>query len=203
MTRKPLMIGVAAIVAVSLVWYALLWSPATNRLHAAEAAKASALATEASLSSQIAGLEVSARKLPAERAADAAVASELPATADIPGFIDQLTSVAEQTGVELTGLSQSVSAASAGTSGAAPAATSTTSGATEISGLGVLAVQFGVSGTYSQTMAFISAVEGLRRFVSIGTLGVSGTTGALNTTVSASAYFDTTPLPKVPKIPKS
>lgn len=203
MTRKPLMIGAAIMVALAVAWYALLWSPATTKLHAAQAAKASALATSASLSSQIAGLEANARRLPAERAAAAAVASELPTTADIPGFIDQLTAVAGRTGVQLTSLSQNVSAATTGVAGAATPSTPTTPGGTKITGLGVLAVQFAVGGTYGQTMAFISAVQTLPRFVSIATLSVSGTSGALVTDLTASAYFDTTPLPKVPAVPKS
>ena len=161
MTRKLLILAGIAFTVVLLTWYALAWSPATKRLHSSQAALAAALSTQASLTGQETALLTQARRLPVEKAKADYLSDQLPPLVDVPGFIDEVTKVARNTHVALQGVAQSVTAPTAGS--AQTAAAPTAGAQTVATSIGVLALQFSITGTFAQTMKFITAMQQLPR----------------------------------------
>ena len=197
MTRKLLILAGIAFTVVLLTWYALAWSPATKRLHSSQAALAAALSTQASLTGQETALLTQARRLPVEKAKADYLSDQLPPLVDVPGFIDEVTKVARNTHVALQGVAQK--APTAPTAGSAQTAAAPTAGAqTVATSIGVLAVQFSITGTFAQTMKFITAMQQLPRFVSVTAINFAQTDETLTTSLTASTYFDNGLLPKVP-----
>lgn len=220
MTRKLLLIVLAASLVVTGAWYMLLWKPSGTQLASARQALAAAKSANLTASLQQDALVKRRSLLPAEEQKAAALDAAVPEKPGIDTMIDQISAIAAASGVTW----QSESQSQASTSPAAAAATPAAPGS---SALASLSLTMSVSGTYDQLLDFVGRLQTVPRLIKISTLSLGGggsagsgsSTGSgsgaatpgsgsgitssggpaiLTTQISATMYEATTPLPAPP-----
>jgi Tfp pilus assembly protein PilO len=183
--RVPLIAGVLVVV-ILLGWYVAIWRPDAAHLSAARASEVTATAKRAQLDSELAGLLGIERKLPALEAQLQAGVTAVPATASLDTVIDQINAIAIADQIEWTTESQ----------GAASAGSSTSSS----TGNSTLTLTLAVAGSYSNMTAFITDLEHRPRLIVLDSLAFApGSGGRVSVSISGRAFYDSSPLPKLPK----
>ena len=207
MTRKlAAMFGAAGMVLLAAFYFGY-WGPSTHQLDLANSRLDEARQAGVQVALERTQLFKARDGLPAMEALAAKLQDAAPSINDIPDLIDQLGSVATQTGVTIT--SEAWSQSSAAT--AAGGASSSASGAPVAGGLSSLPLSIGVSGTQPALLAFVHGLTTIPRLVKVNSLTlaspVSGATSqatgtpaaAATTTMVATAFVAPTKLPLAPK----
>jgi Tfp pilus assembly protein PilO len=177
----------AAVVAVLVLvagWF-LLVSPTKAKITDLRTQTATQQAANTSLQTQINQLKLQNKDLPAQEAALAAIRQHLPATANLQGFVINLTAIAQASGVQLVSVSPGLPTAvtvaappvvvtpSAAASPSASASSSSGAATDETvapaivpqpsSPLKMIPIAINVTGGYYNVVSFFNKVESLRR----------------------------------------
>ncbi|ROP26826.1 hypothetical protein [Pseudokineococcus lusitanus] len=174
LTRTRLWVGGAALAALALTtgsWFGLV-APRHDEAAALREQTSSVASQNDVLETRIAGLEAQLAELPARRAEAAALREQLPAQADLPSLIRQLSALADRSGTTLVGVTPTeptAAAAAAPTTAADPAAVpadaaapvATTDGtaAAEPGGLETVPVAVTATGTFAQVQELLRLVQ--------------------------------------------
>ena len=179
MSRKVIAIMIAAVLAISAVWYVVMWSPQGASLKKAQASAASAQTKESSLKAQVAALQKQRAQLPVLNAQIAALKQAIPATANIDQVIDQVNAVTRDVGVTLVAFSPPAIPA------AAVPGTPTVVGAVPMS------LSVSVTGTYFQLIKLINELNAMPRLAVVDgfSLGTPDKSGNISTTITARVFL--------------
>ena len=163
MKPKLILMGVAGVLALTVVWYMALWSPQSDKL---EKARTERTAAEAKVQqsqlrlTKLKKLEANADVMTRDRDR---LAAKIPDTDQLDSFIIDLNRRATESGVALASISpQDVGA------NAAPAAAGAKSTAASAIGL-----QLQVKGSYPQVLQFVDSVRDGGRLVTVETLSMA------------------------------
>jgi len=163
--RNQILIGVAALLAIVLVWYFVLYAPLGDDLDSAQAQKTEEQKKTDSLQADLARLqgqkENGAQQQALLRKLDAAV----PEQPDLAEFIIQANEIADQSGISFLSIAPTPPAAGTG-------------------GASVIALTISIQGSFFQLQDYLRLLEKLERLVIVDSVtiaassGDSGTTGA-------------------------
>ena len=155
--RIPLFIGVGAVVAAAILYLGLI-SPQGKKLTGLHTKEATLQSQQAQLESEIATLKADKAHMASNCTLLAKALREIPGTPDVSGFLQQVTTLAVQTGNPNTPTISVLQApGSAGTGGATPVQVSLT-----------------INGTYGQMIAFIRGLDSFPRLFTVTSINVSG-----------------------------
>ena len=173
MSRRPLLIGVAAALGVLLFWFIFLWSPQGSKISKAKDRKVAAESEQQELQLRIARLKSLQQQEPQKRAQLENLRVAIPDEPNLAQFILDANTAANVSGIQFMSISPSPPAAATGPAGSAPAPTP--SPATPAAGArpAVINLQLSVSGGYFQVVDFVNRLDGLPRLVVIDSLGLT------------------------------
>ena len=161
-SRALLAVGGAGLAVLAVAWWMALMSPAGSHLTKLKAQQQSLESNAQSLTGQLATLKQQKAHSASLEAAQARDNAAMPATVDLPGFINQMNALAAQAGVDMSSLSPT-----APSTGAATGAASSGSYRT-------MTVSIAFKGTYGQVMTFLQGLYQLPRLLTVDTVSVSG-----------------------------
>jgi Tfp pilus assembly protein PilO len=180
-TRRIAALAAGAVVVLLLIWYVALFRPQSNHLKSAHTARAAAEQQVAQLDGQVAGLQTLKRQVPHDTAKLAQFEAAVPSSPDLLVALDQLQQAATRSGVQLGSVGPQAPATTAGGTG------SSQSGA---SGPPSISLSMTAIGTYSQTTAFLTALDNMPRTVVLDQLSVTGSnTGTLTSSLTARIFY--------------
>ena len=194
MSRRPLLIGVAAALGVLLFWFIFLWSPQGSKISKAKDRKVAAESEQQELQLRIARLKSLQQQEPQKRAQLENLRVAIPDEPNLAQFILDANTAANVSGIQFLSISPSPPAAATGAAGSAPApppASPTTPAAGARPA--VINLQLSISGGYFQVVDFVNRLDGLSRLVVIDSLGLTagpqaaGSTASTGLTVSITA----------------
>lgn len=154
--RRPLLVGVIALVAAVLV-YALLIAPQSSKLSSLDNQATQLQSQETALQAKLTGLQQAKQKLPANCADLRKIATQIPSVkspsdiaAEESSFETQMNALLAQTGTSIVSFS-----------GFAPPTTATTpaTGPAPTDGVVPIPLTLTVTGTYGQISAFVSQLD--------------------------------------------
>lgn len=169
--RAPIIAGVVAVVAVVLV-YLLLVRPQQSEIAAKEEQLAAAVALQATLQTQLAELEELREKAPEFQRRLVEDELLIPKQADTPGLIRTLASVADNTGVDFTLLSQTTPSQGAGFTS--------------------IGITINGTGTLVQVARYLYELENLDRAVKVLDVELTPEAGTTSVSLIANALIFTT-----------
>ena len=194
MKHRTLIVA-GVVVLVLAVWFVGLWRPTATRLTSAKRAVTAAQQQQTTLRSQLLSLRALESKLPSQEASLTQSAAALPGSPSVDTMIDQIAAVASKAGVSWTNESQSMASAAGATTGAAasagPASSSSGSAAT-------LTLTLQVAGPYSAVETFVNDLAQVPRLIVVDSLRVNGNSNSVTAQIDGRAFYDTTPIPKLP-----
>lgn len=186
-------IGAAAlvvVVVVAVIFYLGVYKPQSKKLSAAHAARATAESKVSSLQGQVSSLQVLARQIPSDKAKLAQYENEIPDNPELPTVLDQVHTAAGSAGVTLS----SVDPSSVPLKGAASASSSSSS-SSELNGVPTMSLALSATGSYSQLMSFIKALDSMERTLVVTGLSVSGSEPKLTASLSTDVFYAGQPTP--------
>jgi Tfp pilus assembly protein PilO len=180
--RTHIIAAAGGMVVLLIVWYAFLFSPQSHKLSDLQAKQTALETTQSQLTSKLASLKkAQTHQMQRQQVLDSYNA-QIPSTADMASFINDVNTLAADTNVTLSSLTPTPPAASQGVS------------------VSTITVTIKISAPYSNTVAFLQGLYSLPRLVivdgvSIGgaSAGTGGTTAGTGSTSSASASATPTP----------
>jgi Tfp pilus assembly protein PilO len=199
MNQRISVIAGTVVVFMLLGWYVAFWRPATSHLSKAHATESAAQARQAVLDSQLARLVALERALPTSERELRASEPALPVSISVDTAIDQVNAIAVRDHISWTNEGQSVAGASSSTAGGSSSAGASASPSTTGSGNSTLDLTMDVSGTYAHMSTFITDLEHRPRLVVIDSLSYAPAQRLVAVTIAARAFFDSSPLPVIPK----
>jgi Tfp pilus assembly protein PilO len=174
--RNQLLIGAAAVLAIVLVWYFLLYSPLNDDLSSAQAQRSSEEKRSDALEADLARLQSQAKNATQQQALLRRLDAAVPAQPDLAEFIVQANDIADQSGISFLSIAPSPPSAGSG-------------GASEIK------LTMSISGSFFQLQDYLRQLEQLERLVIVDGItissstatseGTGGTTGTDTETTSA------------------
>lgn len=172
MNRRALLIGAGAALALLVLWYFLLWSPAGGRLTAARDRTAAAEAQEQALTLEIRRLQDAHRKEPVKRATLESLRVAIPDAPQPGQLILEINDAANRSGISFLSI--------APTPPAAPLA----------GGPPQMALALSVAGGYFQVLDFINRLDDMPRLIVIDSLSLAPnpTTGRISAQIAGRAF---------------
>ena len=196
MSRRPVLIGVAAALGVLLIWFVLLWSPQGSKISKAKHRTAQAESEQQELQLRIARFKSLQQEEPQKRAQLESLRVAIPDEPNLAQFILDANTAANVSGIQFLSISPSPPVASSGPAGSgstAPPATPTTPAAGTRPA--VINLQLSISGGYFQVVDFVNRLNGLSRLVVIDSLNLtggaqasSGSSSGLNVAIAARMF---------------
>lgn len=177
-TQRIGLVTAGAALVLVVIWYLALWSPQNHKLAVANKAHAAAEAKVSQLQSQIAGLKVLEREIPADQQKLAMYTQAVPDNPQLSSALDEIQSAAARTQVTLG----SISPGSAATGSAKASQT--------VNGVPVVSISMSVTGTYQSLMSFITALDNMKRTLVVTNIALSGAGGSSKAGMSASIGSD-------------
>ena len=180
MKRNQILIGVAALLAIVLVWYFVLYAPLGDDLDSAQAQKTEEQKKTDSLQADLTRLQSQQKNGTQQQALLRKLDAAVPEQPDLAEFIIQANEIADQSGISF--LSIAPNPPVAGTSGAS-----------------VINLTISIKGSFFQLQDYLRLLEKLERLVIVDSLTISasnenaGTTGS-STDGSTSSSSDGTSL---------
>lgn len=160
MKRNQLLIGGAAVLAIVLVWYFVLYAPLNDDLSSAQAQTAAEQKKTDGYKADLARLQAQAKNAPQQQALLRTLDAAVPKTPDLAEFIIQANDIADQSGISF--LSIAPSPPVAGASGAAS----------------VINVTISIGGSFFQLQDYLRLLEKLERLVIIDGITVAAGSGS-------------------------
>ena len=155
-TRRQLVIAAVAAVVVTALFFLLLLKPKLNDISTTRSDVATARAEQDTLNAQLGHLQDVKKNAPATMAKLAALSQYVPATPDLPGFIQQVQDAATQSSIDLQSIAPS------------PPADVTSS-----SGVQTISVTLTCQAGYFRIEDFLSRLENLQRAVEVRAISLS------------------------------
>lgn len=179
---KVVLLVTLGVIVLLIVWWFAWMSPEANKLASVNQQVTSDQSTVQSLTLELVTLKAEKKLVLKELPYLKKVTTAIPPTEDPPGIVDSLNSLAIKTNCNLLAVT--------------PADTPSPSGTP---GLSVIDVSFSVEGTHSNVFSFLSDFYGMKRLMTINTVGLSSASAAPNVlaagdgqeytlTVTAEAY---------------
>lgn len=179
MSRRPLLIGVAAALAVLLAWYFLLWGPRNDEISEARDRKDAAESQAQQLQSEIERIRAAQRDEPLRRAQLETLRGAIPDDPNLAQFILDTNDAATKAGIDFISIAPTPPAAAAATPAAATTATTTapttatTTPGTVATAPAEIRVVLQVQGGYFQVLDFLNRLTDLPRLVVIDNVAVT------------------------------
>jgi len=177
-SRRVLVIAIAAALVIAGAWYALLWSPQSQSLHKASAARATAQSKQQDLTATINRLVAAKAQLPIKEAQLADLEQAIPTQPQLDQLIDEIHQAAGASGVEWQSLSPSPPATQAKTAG------TPTAGALP-GGLQAINLSIQVNGDYFQVTDFVTRLTRMSRLLVVDGVNLGGNGSAGGSTGSS------------------
>ncbi|MDQ1397354.1 MAG: hypothetical protein QOG64_2613 [Acidimicrobiaceae bacterium] len=184
MSRRVILIAVAAAVVVCGLWYVTMWSPQQDALGAARSRTAAAEQQASDLGLRVHALEVARKDMPAKVAQLDVLRAAVPDQPQLDLMIATVNNAAIASGIDLTALAPAQPAA-AGATPSTPGTPRVVGGPTE------LPLTITLSGTYFQITDFINRINASPRLVVVDTLSLAGgadKAGKMTTSISAKMF---------------
>ena len=165
MKRNQILIGVAALLAIVLVWYFVLYAPLGDDLDSAQAQKTEEQKKTDSLQADLARLQSQQKNGTQQQALLRKLDAAVPEQPDLAEFIIQANEIADQSGISFLSIAPTPPAAGTG-------------------GASVIALTISIQGSFFQLQDYLRLLEKLERLVIVDSVtiaassGDSGTTGA-------------------------
>jgi Tfp pilus assembly protein PilO len=153
---KVVLIVTGAVIVLLLIWWFAWMTPESNKLTSVQAQAATDQSTVSRLNIELIGLKAEKKLVLKELPYLKKVTAAIPQTEDPPGIVDNLNTLANQTGCDLLSVTPADVPAPSGTAG-----------------LSVISVSFTVSGVHSNVMAFLNGFYSMKRLMTISTLSLS------------------------------
>ena len=177
MKRNQLLIGGAALLAIVLFWYFVLYAPLGDDLSSAQAQVAAEQKTTDDLNAKLAQLQSQAKNAPQQQALLRKLDAAVPKQPDLAEFIIMANDIADQSGISFLSISPSPPAAGTGAT--------------------VINLTISIGGSFFQLQDYLRLLEKLERLVIVdgvtisagaagGTTGTSGSTGSTSVDTSSS-----------------
>lgn len=201
MNRRALGIGALVAVLVIVLWYMLLWSPATGDVQEANDRQDQAEQQAAQLRSEIQRLRAAQQNEPAQRARLEALRAGIPEDPNLAQFILDTNDAAVRAGIDFISVAPTPPTAGA-PGGAAAAATATTTTTTVAGATGTptatppaeIRVNLQIQGGYFQVLDFLNRLDLMPRIVVTDNLTVNADqNGRLSVTIAARMFTGTVP----------
>lgn len=170
--RPVVLIGVAALVAVALVWLFAFFEPQSHKLGSLESQRTSLQQTLVADRARLQQVRRESHHVGQIQAIDARLQGYVPATEDLYTYIQTLSSAGKNAGVTISSLQPSALVAATGTSYSAVPITAQ------------------VKATYDHLLAFLKAMYALPRLTDVNSVSISGGGPGTNRTTVLSATFD-------------
>jgi Tfp pilus assembly protein PilO len=155
-TRRQLLIAGVSAVVVTALFFLFLLKPKLNEISNTRSDVATARAEQDTLNTQLAHLQDVKRNAPATTAKLAALSQSVPATPDLPGFIQQVQDAATASSIDLQSIAPSPPAAVTGSSG-----------------VETISVTLTCQAGYFRIEDFLAHLENLQRAVEVRALSLS------------------------------
>lgn len=176
-TKRIGAVTAVAVVVLVAAWYLALFSPQKSHLAKAHKAQAAAEQQVGSLESQVAGLRALQRQIPADKTKLAAYDNAVPDNPQLASAIRLIQGAANASGVHLSAI---------GPSNATTASTT---------GVPTVPVSLTTTGSYSQLMSFISALDSMPRTLVVNGINISGQGASLGGQFNTSIFYAGQPTP--------
>jgi Tfp pilus assembly protein PilO len=165
--RILLMIGAAIVVL--LIWFVAIFSPEGHKLSSVNLQVQQAQGEQATLQTRLDRLKIYSKESAVFQALEQKLSAALPSTTDVYDYITAISNAASSTGVKVTNVDP---------------ATGTATGSVV-----TIPVTVTATGTYSQTLAFVQALNALPRLTVITMLSISGGGGGTNRSTPLTDQF--------------
>jgi Tfp pilus assembly protein PilO len=153
---KVVLIVTAAVIVLLLVWWFAWMTPESSKLTSVQAQVATDQASVTRLNLELIGLKAESKLVLKELPYLKKVTAAIPPTEDPPGIVDNLNTLASQTGCDLLSVTPADVPSASGTAG-----------------MSVIPVTFTVSGVHSSIMSFLNGFYSMKRLMTISTLSLS------------------------------
>jgi Tfp pilus assembly protein PilO len=181
-SRRPLLIGVAAALGLLVFWFLFLWSPQGSKITKAKERAAQAESERQELQLRIARLKSLQQAEPQKRAQLESLRVAIPDEPNLAQFILDANTAANTSGIEFLSISPSPPSSGTGPSapGSTPPPTTPATPAAPAAGArpAVISLQLSVSGGYFQVVDFVNRLNGLSRLVVVDSLGLTASAQA-------------------------
>lgn len=154
-SRSQILLGVLVLLLITVLWWLLIFSPKRNEIDVAQAERDNAITRQSSLQTRLAQLQDIKDNELSYLFAIGQMESSIPATPQADAFIEDVTFLAETTGVELTTISLT------------PPIADPETGGFEVP------VAIAVEGEYFEILGFLYGVEALDRLVRVDGIGLT------------------------------
>ena len=155
-TRRQLIVAGVIAVVITALFFLFLLKPKLNDISTTRSDVATARAEQDTLNTQLAHLQDVKKNAPATMAKLAALSQYVPATPDLPGFIQQVQNAATSSGIDLQSIAPSPPAAVTGSSG-----------------VETISVTLTCQAGYFRIEDFLSRLENLQRAVEVRAISLS------------------------------
>jgi Tfp pilus assembly protein PilO len=156
--RNQLLIGGAALLAIVLLWYFVLYAPLGDDLSSAQAQVSTEQKTTDDLEAKLAQLESQAKNSTEQQALLRRLDAAVPAQPDLAEFIIQANDIADQSGISFLSIAPSPPAAGTGVS--------------------VIGLTMSIQGSFFQLQDYLRLLEKLERLVIVNGITIASSTGS-------------------------
>lgn len=174
-TRRQLIVAGVVAVVVTALFFLFLLKPKLNDIAKTRSDVATARAEQDTLNAQLAHLQDVKKNAPATMAKLAALSQYVPATPDLPGFIQQVQNAATQSGIDLQSIAPSPPAAVTGSTG-----------------VQTISVTLTCQAGYFRIEDFLARLENLQRAVEVRAISLSPIQSQVSSELSLSSTISLT-----------
>lgn len=185
-TQRIGFLTVGAAIALTVIWYFMMWSPQGHKLAAANKAHAAAVAQVTQLQSQVSALQLLEREIPADQQKLAHYKDALPDNPELSSAINQIQAAASSAQVTIASISPGGAPTAAGKSTAT------------LNGVPVISMSMSCTGSYQGLMSFITALNNMNRTLVITSAALSGAGGSksgMSAAISSDIFYAGQPTP--------
>jgi len=175
--RNQILIGVAALLAIVLVWYFVLYAPLGDDLDSAQAQKTEEQKKTDSLQADLARLQSQQKNGTQQQALLRKLDAAVPEQPDLAEFIIQANEIADQSGISFLSIAPTPPAAGTG-------------------GASVIGLTISIQGSFFQLQDYLRLLEKLERLVIVDSVTIAASSGdsGAGTGASTSSSGDGTTL---------
>jgi len=166
--RNQILIGVAALLAIVLVWYFVLYAPLGDDLDSAQAQKTEEQKKTDSLQADLARLQSQQKNGTQQQALLRKLDAAVPEQPDLAEFIIQANEIADQSGISFLSITPNPPAA--GTAGAS-----------------VIGLTISIQGSFFQLQDYLRLLEKLERLVIVDSVTISASGGSSSSGTTGSS----------------
>lgn len=168
---KVIVAGVLVAVAITGLWFVLLWNPTKDKLKAAQDRETAALQQADQLQTRLGTLKALEKRAPQLEADRAKLLTAIPTEDEVDKFLVRLNEMATEAGVSWLSVSQAQPATSTGATGPAS-----------------IGLQMQINGDYFAILRFVDIVRDSDRLMTLQSFSLSGTGAEMSASLSGQMY---------------